>query len=358
MSDAPPPVDPTPETPGIPAGMYQNPETGESHWWDGSKWGAPPAPEPAAAPETPTTVSDTPTVAPVPVPVPSRFAPLSVVTLVVAGLAFLIGFIPILGILAGLASIALGVLVLVKRAKPAWAGVVAIGAGTLAALTSLIVVASLWAGVSSPSAVPEADTSSSPSATRTQTPKPVVMVVVPNVVGMTVQDATAALEAVGLIVAGGDPQDDLVTATRPAAGETIEEGTVVVLDHAVNLGAFAETDERTFAQIAKDPDSYIGTKLIIYGSVTQFDSATGPCTMRVNTGHAITENSFEYQANTLVSSGTSTDCPVLGPIVQDDHLKIWGTVLGAYSYDTAIGGTATAILFDAVQVELLAAQEF
>jgi len=28
------------------------------------------------------------------------------------------------------------------------------------------------------------------------------------------------------------------------------------------------------------------------------------------------------------------------------------------SYDTAIGGTATAILFDAVQVELLPAQEF
>lgn len=339
--------------------MYQNPVTGESHYWDGTNWAAAPVSEETTAPTKTMADISTAEATNAPSPTVPNFSPISIIALVVGAIAFLVGWIPVLGMLAGVGSIVLGTLVLVKKSKPAWAGAVAIGVGSLAALTSLVVVIALSAGTAAPSGSAIQPTpESSPSSTSTRTPKPTVMVTVPNVVGMTVQDATAALEAVGLRVAGGDPPDDLVTASRPAAGESVEERTVVVFDHAVNLGVFAETDERTFAQIAKDPDSYIGTKLIIYGSVTQFDSATGPCTMRVNAGHTVAENSFDYPANTLVTSGTSTDCPVLGPIVQNDHVKIWGTVLGAYSYDTSIGGTATAILFDAVQVELLPAQEF
>lgn len=34
----PPPVDPTPQTPGIPAGWYADANSGRMRWWDGTKW--------------------------------------------------------------------------------------------------------------------------------------------------------------------------------------------------------------------------------------------------------------------------------------------------------------------------------
>lgn len=42
MTDAtpagPPPADPTPATPGIPAGWYFDQSSGRQRWWDGSRW--------------------------------------------------------------------------------------------------------------------------------------------------------------------------------------------------------------------------------------------------------------------------------------------------------------------------------
>jgi hypothetical protein len=34
----PPPADPTPSTPGVPAGWYPDPNSGRVRWWDGTKW--------------------------------------------------------------------------------------------------------------------------------------------------------------------------------------------------------------------------------------------------------------------------------------------------------------------------------
>jgi hypothetical protein len=39
MSDIlPAPQDPTPATPGVPAGWYPDPASGRRRWWDGTKW--------------------------------------------------------------------------------------------------------------------------------------------------------------------------------------------------------------------------------------------------------------------------------------------------------------------------------
>ncbi|MCU1411885.1 MAG: hypothetical protein JWR04_2592 [Rhodoglobus sp.] len=40
MSDAqlPAPADPTPSTPGVPAGWYADPNSGRQRWWDGTRW--------------------------------------------------------------------------------------------------------------------------------------------------------------------------------------------------------------------------------------------------------------------------------------------------------------------------------
>lgn len=34
----PPPADPTPSTPGVPAGWYPDSASGRMRWWDGTKW--------------------------------------------------------------------------------------------------------------------------------------------------------------------------------------------------------------------------------------------------------------------------------------------------------------------------------
>jgi hypothetical protein len=62
--------------------------------------------------------------------------------------------------------------------------------------------------------------------------------------------------------------------------------------------------EREWKLIAKNPDGYIGKTYIVYGVVTQFDSATGDATFRADIGHKNMANTYEYDTNTL-----STDQP-------------------------------------------------
>ncbi|MFM9877458.1 MAG: hypothetical protein ACKVOG_06380, partial [Rhodoglobus sp.] len=83
MTDAPPPVDPTPETPGVPAGMYQNPVTGESHYWDGTNWAAAPVPEDTTAPTKITADISAAEATNAPSPTVPNFSPISLIALVV-----------------------------------------------------------------------------------------------------------------------------------------------------------------------------------------------------------------------------------------------------------------------------------
>jgi hypothetical protein len=126
-----------------------------------------------------------------------------------------------------------------------------------------------------------------------------------------------------------------------------------------DLSTFAELDERTLALIAKDPEAYVGTNAIVYGEVTQYDSFTGKCGMRLNISHTAKEYTYDYEHNTIATSGDGIEtCPVLDPIVQEDVVKLWVTVLGAYEYDTTIGGTATAIAIEVWQAEILPKPEY
>lgn len=137
--------------------------------------------------------------------------------------------------------------------------------------------------------------------------------------------------------------------------EAVPEPEPVVPD----LTTFGELDERTLALIAKDPAAYEGTNAIVYGKITQYDSFTGKCSMRLNLGYTVMEHSYDYEHNTLAFSGDGdTNCPVLDPLVQDDIVKLWVTVNGAYSYETTIGGTATAIAIEVWQAELLPKTEY
>lgn len=97
---------------------------------------------------------------------------------------------------------------------------------------------------------------------------------------------------------------------------------------------------RQWAKIAKSPDDHAGEAYTVYGHVTQFDSATGSGQFRADVDgvrHAVEYGYVDYPTNTLMTnfSGDVSD------LVEDDLFTAKVIVLGAYSYDTQIGGETT-----------------
>jgi hypothetical protein len=90
--------------------------------------------------------------------------------------------------------------------------------------------------------------------------------------------------------------------------------------------------------MAKDPDNWVGRRIIVYGVVTQFDAATGPSTFRADTGPTPEENPYDFDQNTFV---TAHDSQMVSDIVEKDTVTMYAEVRGAITYDTQIGGSTT-----------------
>lgn len=95
---------------------------------------------------------------------------------------------------------------------------------------------------------------------------------------------------------------------------------------------------RDWQLLAKDPDAHKGERVIVYGRVTQFDSATGTSGFRANVHGVKQEKWYDYDTNTILKG----DEAKLKDVVEDDLFKAEVTVSGSYSYDTSIGGNTTA----------------
>jgi hypothetical protein len=259
---------------------------------------------------------------------PSTPAPrpkgLALAALIVGLVAFVTGWVPVLGFILGAAALALGIVALVKKQSKIFA-IIGTVLGTLALITSLITTASFGAFM----AAGDGQSSSESRATPDEDTAP-----------STEEEA---------------PEEE------PAEEPTEEpaEPDVVEPPAAPDLSTFKQLDDRSFALIAKDPDAHIGETILVYGSVMQFDSATGRCNMLVSAEGTQKEMSYDYAQNTFATAGDGeSDCPAFDPIVEGDHVKMWVTILGSYSYDTQIGGNTTVPAYDVAQVELLPAQEY
>lgn len=130
-------------------------------------------------------------------------------------------------------------------------------------------------------------------------------------------------------------------------------------DPGPDLATFAALNERDFALLARDPDAHLGDQLIVTGVVSQFDAATGRCGFLAQIGHDRMANSYDYGQNSAFTAGDGfSDCAVLDDVVEDDHVRLWVTALGSYSYDTQIGGNTTVPFFEVHKVEQLPRQEY
>ena len=112
-----------------------------------------------------------------------------------------------------------------------------------------------------------------------------------------------------------------------------------------NPKSYAEISKRQLAKVVRNPDAYVGKKYVIYGEVTQYDSATGEDAMLADVAYKNTARGnygyFEGE-NSMITKGKATN---MGDVVEDDIVKMYVTVVGSFSYDTQIGGNTTVPQF-------------
>lgn len=223
-----------------------------------------------------------------------------------------------MGAVIGAAAVLLGILALVKK-QPKGLAITGLALGAIALITSIAMTAGVvnLASGARPRPLPSAPPAVSETPSATPTPE-------------QTEDET-------------EPEET----EAPPASTTPD------------LNLFYPTDDRSWALVAKDPDSYAGTNVILYGNIMQFDSATGRCAMLVSTAATQQEYSFDYSQNVMAVSGDwDTVCPVFDPLVENDNVKIWATVKQSYSYDTQIGGNTTVPMVEIWYAELLPATEY
>lgn len=138
------------------------------------------------------------------------------------------------------------------------------------------------------------------------------------------------------------------TAPKPAATTTKPVPTKTAAPKPV---VYKKLTAREWAKIAKSPDSHAGEAYIVYGVVTQFDSATGDEQFRADVDgvkHTPSYGYVDYPTNTLMTniSGDVSD------LVEDDLFTAKVVVVGAFSYDTQIGGETTVPQLSVISISV------
>ena len=121
----------------------------------------------------------------------------------------------------------------------------------------------------------------------------------------------------------------------------------------VNLGALSDTELNrrastvTFAQLARNPNTYEGILVQVRGKVTQI---IGSGSRRVELLIAITPE--------RIGNTTFWDDPIYvraertPNLLEDDIVVVYGRAQGLYSYRTVLGAERTVPRIDAVRVRL------
>ncbi len=111
-------------------------------------------------------------------------------------------------------------------------------------------------------------------------------------------------------------------------------------------GATAPSD-RGMAKILKDPDAYAGRYFVVYGEITQFDSATGPDAFRADVANRNTTEYGFFDGENAIFTGTEKR---LNDFVNGDVFKATVKVTGSLTYDTQIGGSTTVPEFEIIKI--------
>jgi beta-lactam-binding protein with PASTA domain len=176
-------------------------------------------------------------------------------------------------------------------------------------------------------------------------------VVVPDIIGMDADEATAAIEAAGLTISvvedpdNPDP-DGVIIKQDPTAGTTVEGGSEVVAQLSPDLGepwAIVHLDPNrlmTVAGIGMLPDSTVNLS-IVDTDITESVAVQGDGSWNAKFDLSDVENDTEfllvkgtaadtndYEATfTIPAAGQSTDAPAEETATEDSGFPVWGWIL-------------------------------
>jgi hypothetical protein len=163
----------------------------------------------------------------------------------------------------------------------------------------------------------------------------------------------AVLVFVGIAALAGRPDEDTgptgggETAT-PRSTSTSTPTPTPTATPTPRPTVYATLTARSWEQVVKSPDDYVGHTFRLWACITQFDAATGPDTFRGQASYD--EQEFWYSdADNVVFTG---DADLLKEFVQDDVVAMDVMTLGSITYDTQIGGSTTAPAFEVVRIAL------
>lgn len=141
---------------------------------------------------------------------------------------------------------------------------------------------------------------------------------------------------------------DVSLTSEAPEGDTAESSVSVTRTVSENTFKFF-TRRIPYDELVRDPNALIGETVNYRGQVFQYDSVTSTAAMLVS----VTDEDFGFWTdNVLVTLD-----PALGAnIDNDDIIDVWGTVTGAQTYETAIGGSNTVPTVDARYMTLVEKQ--
>ncbi|KIM17848.1 hypothetical protein QV65_01580 [Rhodococcus erythropolis] len=131
--------------------------------------------------------------------------------------------------------------------------------------------------------------------------------------------------------------DSAQSTTRSSTVDRPATGTDSTL---LDVATFREVTSRDLSTYLKDPERHAGQRLVLYGTVRQFDSATGPETFLADISASPDPEMLETKPAIIQG-----DKALLEPIVEGDTVKLHVKLLGTRSYENAIGGEMTVPSF-------------
>lgn len=143
-------------------------------------------------------------------------------------------------------------------------------------------------------------------------------------------------------------QADLIAAVDECAAE--ERSKTVEQREAERLASCERVDVDA---IERDSDAYTGVCVHMYVEIVQFDANTGRCSFRGEMSAVRSTSWLDYDGNAIFLTEDDSVCPELDGIDNNDYVEIWAFGSGSFTYDTTIGGSATAVLWDIEKIELI-----
>lgn len=150
-------------------------------------------------------------------------------------------------------------------------------------------------------------------------------------------------------IAGGGTESTRTSAPGAAPTAPATEDTDPVRLDPVSYESLTERD---YALILKDPEASAGRKIVVYGEVIQFDTATGPSRFMASTSAVPIDLDDEYFFGDRAVVDLA-DRQLGADVAQDDIVKMYVEVKGTFEYENLLGGEMVVPRLRANIVELV-----